>query len=122
MEAYSGPTRPANSIAVIRVDGASNVMVIAMDGQMLAPVASDARLHIEVLPGRHVLLAQSQLTPEDPAQHVAFKAEPGKFYRVSFVTASERRPGALEARVYELDPKSGASGVDVTLTPGRAAR
>ncbi len=121
MEAYSGPTRPANTLAVVRVDGSGSVMLLAVDGQTLAPVASDARLHIELLPGRHTLTAQSEATLEEPPQRVSFEAQAGRFYRVSFVSA-QAQPGALEARVFELEPESGASGADVTLTkPRRAA-
>jgi hypothetical protein len=115
MEAYPGPVRPANTIAVVRVDGASAVEVLALDGEPLVPISPDTRLHIEVLPGRHTLLARNRMSPggEAAPQAVAFEARAGKFYRVSFVGGSSAF-GPLEARAFELDPQTGASGLDVT--------
>jgi hypothetical protein len=115
MEAYPGPVRPANTIAVVRVDGASAVEVLALDGEPLVPLSPDTRLHIEVLPGRHTLLARNRMSPggEAEPQAVAFDARAGKFYRVSFVGGSSAF-GPLEARAFELDPQTGASGLDVT--------
>jgi hypothetical protein len=108
VELYSGPRRSAESIAVLRVGGADDARLVVVDGERAdVPIADDARLHVEVLPGEHRLGVISRANPDGPLQYVEFRAEPGKIYRVLFQASG--------ARVYEVDSRSDALLRDVTL-------
>jgi hypothetical protein len=104
---YPGPTRPRETIAILRVDGASPVQLVSVDGEALAPIADDVRLHIEVLPGEHSVGVANTAAPEQPAGRVRFLAQAGKLYGPAWTAA-----GA--PRMYELDASSGAMLRDVS--------
>ncbi|MBS2016263.1 MAG: hypothetical protein JST00_25495 [Deltaproteobacteria bacterium] len=107
VQQYAGPQRDAYTIAVLRVNGGDSVRLLSLDGEdMRAPIASDGRLHVELLPGRHVVAAYDEKEPNRRALPVAFGAEAGKVYRV--VLAGE------SAHVYEVDRGSDATVRDVS--------
>src|SRR6185503_13116978 len=105
---YQGPTRPRNTIAILRIDGDSPVQLVSVDGEPLAPIADDIRLHIEVLPGEHSVGVANTAAPNQPARRVRFLAEAGKLYGAAWL--------ADTPRVYELDDSSGAMLRDVSET------
>ena len=79
VQQYGGPPRPRESIAILRVNGAEPVRLLFLDDEdIAAPVASDSRLHIEVLPGRHTLTARNGDERTAPTGTFAFLAEAGK--------------------------------------------
>jgi hypothetical protein len=113
LQAYPGPTRDSDTIAIVRINGTDPVQLLAVDGEATdARIAEDSRLHVEVLPGKHVLFVQSSIDPELPPQRVLFQALPGKVYRPIF--AANPNGGWVVARVYEVDRKSDRLLTDVS--------
>jgi hypothetical protein len=103
VQQYGGPQRAPETIATLRVNGSDTVRVLTVDGDdVAAPIATDARLHVEMLPARHTLTAQNS---DGPAAPLAFEAEAGRVYRV-----------VAALRVFEVDRGSDAPIRDVTLT------
>jgi hypothetical protein len=105
---YPGPTRPRNTIAILRTDGGSKIQLVSVDGEALAPIADDVRLHIEVLPGEHSVGVANLGRSDQPAQRVRFFAEAGRLYGPAW--------GGLGPQIFELDVDSGAPLRDVTMT------
>jgi hypothetical protein len=102
VQQYPGPQRAAETVATLRVDGNDTVHVLTLDGDSVAaPIASDARLHFEILPTRHTLTAQNA---DGPAAPLAFEAEAGKVYRI-----------VPDLRVFEVDRGSDTPVRDVTI-------
>src|SRR5262245_49265537 len=105
VQQYPGPARPPETIATVRVNGSDAIRVLTLDGDdVAAPLASDARLHLEVLPARHSLTAQSANERTAP---LSFEAQAGKVYRVADLSGS--------MRIFEVDRGSDAIVRDVTL-------
>lgn len=108
VQGYPGPAREPYSVAVLRVNGGDSVRLHYLDGEdVRAPIVSDGRLHIELLPGRHEVSAFDEKDAARRAPPVAFSGEAGKVYRVVFV--------GDRARVVEVDRGSDQAGRDVTL-------
>jgi hypothetical protein len=105
---YPGAPRPPETIAILRVNGGSSVQPISVDGDPLAPVDDDVRLHIEVLPGEHSVAVANLALPDQPAQRVRFFAEAGKLYVAAWTGGSPR--------VFEIDQSSGAMLRDASVT------
>ena len=105
---YQGPVRPRETIAILRMDGGSPVQLVSVDGEPLAPVADDVRLHIEVLPGEHSVGVANMAQGDQPAQRVLFLAEAGKLYGAAWTAAGN-------PRIFEIDAASGAPIRDVSL-------
>lgn len=106
VQQYPGAPRPTETVAILRVVGREPVQLAGLDGETIgAPVASDARLHLELLPGRHEVTARPG--PADAPKRAAFLAEAGKVYRIVF--------DAGRARVVEVDRSSDTLGRDVTM-------
>jgi hypothetical protein len=108
VQQYPGAVRPKESIAILRVNGNEPVRLATLDDEDLAgePIASDSRLHIEMLPGKHVVTVLNANAPQEPGAPLAFEAQAGKVYRVTFVTGA--------ARVYEVDRGADTAMSDVT--------
>lgn len=107
VQQYSGPQRPRESIAILRVNGAESVRLLFLDDEdVAAPIVTDGRLHIELLPGRHTLTARNGDDRTAPTGSFAFVAEAGKVYRVAF----SRERGEL----YEVDRDSDKPVREVT--------
>jgi hypothetical protein len=112
---YSGPPKPPETVAVLRVNGSDNVLLTQLDNEELGiPIASDSRLHIELLPGPHTVSAMSTRVATDPLPPANFDAEAGHVYRVVFVTTPQQN---TEARVYEVERGPDRPIRDVTKTP-----
>jgi hypothetical protein len=111
VQQYTGPVRPKDTIATLRVNGSDTVRIATLDNEELgAPIASDSRLHIELLPGRHAVTAQSIGAAAEPGEPIVFQAEAGKVYRVAFVAGTPH--------LYEVDRDADAVVRDVTpVTP-----
>lgn len=108
VQQYGGPVRPLETVAVLRVNASEPVRLLTLDGEdVRAPLESDSRLHIEVLPGKHRLSVSN--TASDSGDEVAFVAEANKVYRVVFVGAGPH--------VLEVNRSSDAPGADVTAVP-----
>jgi hypothetical protein len=90
------------------VNGGSSVQPISVDGDPLAPVDDDVRLHIEVLPGEHSVAVANLALPDQPAQRVRFFAEAGKVYVAVWTGGSPR--------IVEIDQSSGALLRDASVT------
>ena len=106
VQQYAGPQRPAYSVAVLRVNGNEDVRLLVLDGKdVAAPILEDGRLHIELLPARHTLVA-GRATSNDASEAVAFVAEAGRVYRVAYIASAPH--------VYEVDRAKDAIVRDVT--------
>lgn len=109
VQQYKGSPRAPETIATLRVVGSEPVRLLVLDGDdVAAPIASDARLHIEMEPGRHVLRVLDANAPNEPSQTLVFDAEAGKVYRVEYVARAT-------PRVFEVDRSSDKRGRDVTV-------
>lgn len=108
VQQYAGPARPREAIATLRMNGSDAVRFATLDDQDLGgtPVASDSRLHIELLPGSHRLTVLNANAPQTAYAPIGFAAEPGKVYRVTFVLGAPR--------IYEVDRGGDKTGADVT--------
>ena len=107
VQQYTGPVRPKDTIATLRVNGSDAVRIATLDSEEIgAPIASDSRLHIELLPGRHAVTAQSTAAPTEPTDPIVFQAEAGKVYRVAFVGNAPH--------LYEVDREADAVIRDIT--------
>jgi hypothetical protein len=108
-ELYQGPSRPRDSIAIIRSDGASPTELIAIDGESIrAPLEHDNRLHVEVLPGIHEV---DVAAPSIGLRHVVsvrLLALAGRVYRVEVSPA----PGG-QAQPDNGEPPLRGEGWDV---------
>jgi len=112
VQQYAGPVRPRETIATFRVNGGESVRLITLDDEdVRAPLESDSRLHIELLPGRHKVGVANG--PNDLVSAVTFAAEAGKVYRAVFV--------GNEPHVFEVDRGGDAPGRDVTAPPAVTA-
>jgi hypothetical protein len=93
VQQYNGPPRPRETIATLRVNGAESVRLLFLDDEdVAAPIVSDGRLHIELLPGKHTLTARNGDDRSATTGSLSFMAEAGKVYRVVFSGESQSRP------------------------------
>lgn len=107
VQQYAGPVRPKETIATLRVNGFDSVRLMTLDEEdVAAPVASDGRLHIELLPGRHAITVKNASVPDEPATPLAFTAEPGRVYRVTY---------SPDAKIFEVDRSADTLGREATL-------
>lgn len=97
VQQYQGPQRPVESIATLRVNGADSVRLLTLDGEdVRAPIESDSRLHIELLPGEHRMTVANANAPDDRLDPLVWSAEAGKVYRVTVAAG-------VAARLWEVD-------------------
>jgi hypothetical protein len=110
VQQYKGPQRTNETIAILRVNGNDPARLLILDDEdVAAPLERDSRLHIEMLPGRHTLVAVNGSNNERSAV-IAFQADPGKVYRAAFGP-----DGA--AHVFEVNRSSDVIGADATVPP-----
>lgn len=122
VQQYAGPAQPAEAVAVLRVNGNEDVRVLELDDRdVRAPIDRDVRLHIEMLPARHTVVVGAMGFENDPraptSGKLAFRAEPGKVYRVAIGESPK------DAHVYEVDRGSDAvvrEATEVTPPPAPA--
>jgi hypothetical protein len=120
LQQYDGPVRSPDTVAILRLEGKDPVDLVSIDGSVAdAHVPEDARLHVEMLPGKHALAVANRVTPQAPPSRVLFLAEAGRFYRVVFL-APPANEWIASAHVFEIDGRSGARLKDATFTPARA--
>jgi hypothetical protein len=87
---YDGPSMPKQSIAILRQNGTSATILVAVDGKsILAPIEPENRLHVEVLPGPHEVDVAAPGIGLRHAVPVRFMAEAGRVYRVEVTAAAE---------------------------------
>ncbi len=99
VQQYAGPRREEYTLAILRVNGPEPVRLLALDGEdMRAPLVEDGRLHVERLPGKHVVAVFDLNEPHRRSAPVSFETEAGKVYRVAFVDG--------RAHVLEVDRAS----------------
>ncbi len=114
LQDYPGPVQSAERVAIVRFEGNAAVDLVAVDGNVAdAHVPDDARLHLELLPGKHLLAVANRAAPNDPPLAVRFNAEPGRFYKVVFA-ANQGDFAVRRALIFEIDQGSGALLKDVT--------
>jgi hypothetical protein len=114
VQQYAGPPRPRETIATLRVNGADSVRLLFLDDEdVAAPIVSDGRLHIELLPGKHTLTARNGDDRSAPTGSFAFAAEAGKVYRVVF--------GGETAHLYEVDRGSDKPVREITASTEESA-
>lgn len=114
VQQYNGPQRPRESIAILRVNGAESVRLLFLDEEdVAAPVVSDGRLHIELLPGKHTLTARNGDDRAAPSAAFTFQAEPNKVYRVLFT-------GEM-GHLYEVDRDSDKPVREISSPPAASA-
>jgi hypothetical protein len=92
------------------VNGQESIVLVALDGEDIATrVPDDARLHVEVLPGKHTVTIGDLSDTSRQARSTSFVARAGKTYRPVM------RGDA--ARVFEVDPDTDTLLGDVTFVP-----
>ena len=117
VQEYPGPVRPADTIAILRVEGSGTVQLLSVDDERAdARIAEDSRLHVEMLPGKHKVMVQNLAAPANPPETVVFQAEAGKLYRPMFMHTVSSGP---RLHVFEIDPRTGMPIGDATLAPTR---
>lgn len=110
VQQYNGPPRPRETIATLRVNGAESVRLLFLDEEdVAAPIVSDGRLHIELIPGKHTITARNGDDRSAPTGSLAFMAEPGKVYRVVFAGEA--------AHLWEVDRDSDKPTREATPAP-----
>lgn len=110
VQQYGGSPRERETIAVIRVNGHETIVLVALDGEDIATrVPDDARLHVEVLPGKHTVTIGDLSDTAEPARTTSFVAQAGKTYRPVMQQHT--------ARVFEVNPDTDALVSDVTFVP-----
>jgi len=120
LQQYDGPVQGPEKVAIVRFEGKDVVDLISLDGSVAdAHVPEDARLHVEMLPGKHALTVANRMTPQAPPNRVVFLAEPGRFYQVAFLPPPPNE-WIPRAHVFEIEASSGRRLKDVTFTPSRA--
>jgi len=118
VQEYPGPVRPAETIAILRVEGSGTVQLLSIDDERAdVRIVEDARLHVEMLPGKHKVMVQNLAAPANPPETVTFQADAGKVYRPMFMHTVSSGP---RLHVFELDPRTGLPIGDATLAPTRA--
>ncbi len=120
VQQYDGEERPSDSLSILRLNPSDPVILVALDGERLnfAVTEPDTRVHIEMLPGEHVLDVGHVNDPIG-VQQVRFLGEAGATYRVlvgmSPRDASAAAQGRWQAQVVLVDAES-----DRVLAPARA--
>ncbi len=115
VQKYGGDPRSSDTIAILRITYDDPLHVSAVDGEPLdVQLASDTRVHVELLPGGHILDVYKPDADIPVAQHIRFIAKPDKTYHVELAVAPPGGPTAWVGRIYEIDKSSGARLVDVT--------
>lgn len=110
VQQYDGAPRPKETIAVLRVNGAEPVRLLFLDEEdVAAPIVSDGRLHIELLPGKHTLTARNGDDRTAPTSSFTFVAEANKVYRVAFTGET--------GHLYEVDRESDKPTREVSPPP-----
>ena len=115
VQQYKGEVRPRYQVAILRQRGVDTARIATLDGDDVAvPIASDVRLHLEMLPGEHTVSAFDPRDPNRVTPELRFLAEAGRTYRVD-VASAEYGHGVL-GRVVEIEPDSEREVRDVTAT------
>lgn len=107
VQQYEGAALDPSRVAVLRVNGGTPIVVVALDGEQLDYSQQDAssRVHIEILPGVHELEVGNLEDPLRRVERLSFVAEPGRVYRLTLdVPAGGLRPWRPLA--WEVDPES----------------
>ena len=114
VQQYAGPPRPPETLAILRLNGKEPFRLVMLDGEdVQSPLAEDARLHVELLPGRHsVVVLNTKGTPPMP-ETLPFDAAAGHVYRPVLVAGT--------ARLFEVERGSDRPRVDMTLPSPDAA-
>jgi hypothetical protein len=106
VQQYNGPPRAREEIAILRVLGSDTVRLLLLDDEdVAAPLESDSRLHIELLPGRHSI-AVREVAQQSLVETLTFDAQPNRVYRVTHSPAM---------RVFEVDRDTDGLVRDVTV-------
>lgn len=134
-QGYEGAPLPKERIAILRQTGSSSTVLVAVDGKsVLAPLESQNRLHVEVLPGVHEVDVAAPSLGLGRAIPVRLLAEAGKVYRIEVTggSAAQAPPdngeprfeggGDWVAHAYEVDRKTdaprGIADAPVAPAPG----
>jgi hypothetical protein len=109
VQQYDGEPLNLARVSILRVNGGSDVVVVALDAEELNYSNGDSstRAHIEMLPGLHEVDVGDLSDPLRRVVTVRFRAEAGKVYRLTLdrveATASLRAPRVV---VWEVDRQS----------------
>jgi hypothetical protein len=108
VQQYKGPVRDQETIAILRVNGADSVRLLTLDDEdVAAPIESDSRLHIEMLPAQHRVTVANAKAPSERYEPLVFIAHANHVYRVAFVESS--------AHIYDVDRSTDRILNDVTI-------
>ena len=115
VQQYHGPPRPPETIAVLRVNGNDSLRLLAIDDETVpGALDGDARLHVELLPGRHSVIA-ANMNARVPGtwvgmpEEVIFAVQMGKVYRIIRVRPqNDTAPYVMTLHVFEVDRGSDA--------------
>jgi hypothetical protein len=124
VQQYDGVPLDPSRISVLRVNGGTDVVVVALDGEELdyTQSDSDARAHIEMLPGVHEVEVGDLSDPLQRVVSVRFRAQAGKVYRLTLDrmgAGQSLRP--WKALVWEVDRSSDRTLAVVPLLPPEGA-
>jgi hypothetical protein len=124
VQQYDGAPLDPSRISVLRVNGGTDVVVVALDGEELDYTQSDsnARAHIEMLPGVHEVEVGDLSDPLQRVVSLRFRAQAGKVYRLTLDrmgTGQSLRP--WKALVWEVDRASDRTLSVVPQLPPEAA-
>ncbi len=115
LQEYGGEPRPADTIAIVRITSTDPLHVSTVDGDPLdVRLDSDTRVHVEMLPGVHVLGVYRPDSEIPIEQKVRFVASAGRTYAVVMAEAPRGSATPWAGRVYEIDPGSGQPIHDAT--------
>lgn len=116
LQQYGGDPRPAESISIVRIANDDPLHISTIDGEPLdVRLQSDTRVHVEILPGVHVLGVYRPDARIPVEQKVRFKAEAGQVYGVVMAEAPPGGATPWAGRVFEIDRSTGTALRDATL-------
>jgi hypothetical protein len=115
LQEYGGEPRSADSVAIVRITSRDPLHVSSVDGDPLdVRLDPDTRVHVEMLPGEHVLGVYRPDAEIPIEQKVRFLASPGRTYAVVMAEAPPGSATPWTGRVYEIDRSSGTRIHDAT--------
>lgn len=127
VQQYTGEPLPRHLVAVLRLEGGDDALVVSLDGEVLENGRLDpgTRVLVELLPGEHEVGLIKVSSEARVVQAARFRAEQGKYYRARVAdrppSEGSRRslqPGLLWAPyVWEIDRDTDEWLVDVTMPP-----
>jgi hypothetical protein len=105
IQQYEGDALEASRVAVLRVNGGTDIVIVAFDGEELNYSQTDesSRVHIEMLPGMHEITVGNLADPLRRVNETEFLAEAGKVYRLTLDKPGGEALGDWRPLVWVVD-------------------